>query len=244
MKGKMLVGSLLWFLLSAALIGGIWAQTYVSGVAEGDTFTYDLAGFWSSNDPRATIPQSLLELNETVDYQVKINGISGAEVIAYSAWHFKNGSEASALGNVNIETGVGSGELLILAANLSANDRIHPKGQDTITINETVVRNYLGEDRETNHVMLSFQENGNTGTLNRYFDRETGMLVELRDETLYINPDRTIIVTWKIKQTSVWGNPMEIPWLLIIPILVVIAVIIGVLFYIKKKRKKKGHRTS
>jgi hypothetical protein len=68
------------------------------------------------------------------------------------------------------------------------------------------------------------------------------MLVELRDETLYVNPDRTIIVSWKIKETSVWANPMEIPWLLIIPILVVIAIITGVLFYIKKRRKRKKHR--
>ncbi len=242
MKGKMLVGSLLLFLLSATLIGGIWAQTYAPGVAEGDSFTYDVTGFWNSNDPSVTIPQSFLEINETDYYEINITGIiSGAEIIAYTTWHFKNGSEAPAVRNVNVETGAGSGQLLILAANLNANDRIHPSGQDTITINETVVRNYLGEDRETNHLMFTYQENGSSGTLDRYFDRETGMLVELREETLYVDPDATIIVSWKIKGTSVWGNPMEIPWLLIIPILVVIAVIIGVLFFIRKKRKRKKH---
>ncbi len=228
------------------MIGGIWAQTYAPGVAEGDTFTYDITGFWNSNDPSTTIPQSFLELNETDYYEVRINSTSGAEVMADSVRHFKNGSDTSSVGSLNLETGVATSALLILAANLNANDRIHPTGQDTITINETVVRNYLGEDRETNHLMLDFQENGNTGTLDRYFDRETGMLVELRDETSYVNPDTTIIVSWKIKETSsagrpIWGNPMEIPWLLIIPILVVIAVIIGVLFYIKKKRKRKKH---
>jgi len=241
MKGKMLVGSLLLFLLSATLIGGIWAQTYAPGVAEGDTFTYDITGFWSSTDPSVAVPQSLLELNETDYYEVRINGTSGAEVIATSTLHFKNGSDISSVGSLNLETGVATSALLILAANLNANDRIHPTGQDTITINETVVRNYLGEDRETNHLIFTYQENGITGTVDRYFDRETGMLVELRDETSYVNPDTTIIVSRKIKETSVWGNPMEIPWLLIIPILVVIAVIIGVLFYIKKKRKRKKH---
>jgi hypothetical protein len=157
-------------------------------------------------------------------------------------WHFKNGSDVtSALGIVNLETGVATSALLILAANLNANDRIHPTGEDKITINETVIRNYLGEDRETNHLMITYQENGITGTVDRYFDRKTGMLVELRDETSYVNPDTTIIVSRKIKETSVWGNPLEIPWFLIILILVVIAVIIGVLFYIKKKRKRKKH---
>jgi hypothetical protein len=242
MNRKMLVTSLSLLLLSTTLIGGIWAQTYAPGVAEGDTFTYDMTGFWNSNDPSATIPQSFLELNETDYYEVRINGTSGAEVIAYSVWHFKNGSDVtSTLGIVNLETGVATSALLILAANLNANDRIHPTGQDTITINETVVRNYLGEDRETNHLMITYQDNGSSGTVDRYFDRETGMLVESREETLYVNPDMTIIVSWKIKETNVWGNPMEIPWLLIIPALIAIAVIIGVLFYIKKKRKRKKH---
>jgi hypothetical protein len=225
------------------MVGGTLPQTFAPGVAEGDTFTYDITGFWSSNDPSATIPQSLLELNTTDYYQVMINGTSGAEVIATSTLHFKNGSETSFVSSLNLETGVASGSALwILAANLRANEKIH-NGTDTdmITINETVVRNYLGADRETNRVMLNFQENDVTGTLDRYFDRETGVLVELRDETSQVNPAMTIIVSWKIKGTNVWGNPAEILWL-IIPALIAIAVIIGVLFYIKKIRKKKKHR--
>ena len=241
MKGKMLVTSLLLFLLGTALIGGSWAQTYVPGVAEGDTFTYDITGFWSSTDPSVAVPQSLLELNETDYHEVMVNGTSGAEVIATSTVHFKNGSETSFVSSLNLETGVASGgALLILAANLRANDKIH-NGTDTVTINETVVRNYLGADRETNRVMLNFQENDVTGTLDRYFDRETGVLVELRDETSQVNPAMTIIISWKIKGTNVWVNPAEILWL-IIPALIAIAVIIGVLFYIKKIRKKKKHR--
>ena len=240
MKGKMLVASLLLLLLSATMVGGVWAQTYAPGVAEGDTFTYDITGFWSSTDPSVAVPQSLLELNETDYYEVIINGTAGAEVIATSTVHFKNGSETSFVSSLNLETGVASGgALLILAANLRANDKIH-NGTDTVTINETVVRNYLGADRETNHLMLNYQENSITGTLDRYFDRETGVLVELRDETSYVNPAMTIIVSWKIKGTNVWGNPAEILWL-IIPALIAIAVIIGVLFYIKKKRKRKKH---
>src|SRR3989304_2035817 len=130
MNRKMLVTSLSLLLLSTTMIGGIWAQTYAPGVAEGDTFTYDITGFWNSNDPRATIPQSLLELNETDYYEVRINSTSGAEVMADSVRHFKNGSDVtSALGIVNLETGATTSLLLILAANLNANDRIHPTGQ-------------------------------------------------------------------------------------------------------------------
>ena len=56
MNRKMLVTLLSLLLLSATMVGGVWAQTYAPGVAEGDTFTYDITGFWSSNDPRADDP--------------------------------------------------------------------------------------------------------------------------------------------------------------------------------------------
>jgi hypothetical protein len=84
--------------------------------------------------------------------------------------------------------------------------------------------------------MLTYQGSDNTNSVeyvDYYFDKQTGMLVELRDTTTYSNPIKTITKFWKIKDSNVWVVP-EFPSVLILP-LFMIATLLAVIAY-KKKR--------
>jgi hypothetical protein len=237
MTKKLFVTAFLVVLLCLTMVGSAWAQTRVPGVFQGNTFTYDVTAFWSSNDPSAVVPADLLDINKTEYYRVTIGLVSGAEITTQTVWHFTNGTETSAVGTINVETGVNNGGFwAIVAGNLGANDRLHPSGQNYITVNETVTRDYLGGSRETNHLILTLQDSDASGDfiehVDYYFDKQTGMLVQLNDAKVYSNPTTTTTKYWKIKESNVWVVP-EFPSALILP-LFMIATMIAVIAYKKK----------
>ena len=192
-------------------------QTGPAGVKEGDEFVYDIMGIWSTNDPNATIPEAFPQLNMTEWYKITVTGVSDAEVSINTTWRFTNGTELTGTGTVDVETGIyypTEGFWAIYAANLKENDRLRPIGPDRSTINGTTTRDYgAGGIRETNRVSLVLQyydaddptySTTLTEYMNIHFDRRTGMLVELRDMSVYTNPQLTLTVVWEIKSSNVW----------------------------------------
>lgn len=185
-----------------------------SGVAEGDVFTYEVKGLWTSDDPNATISDSLLQLNMTELYRVTITNVSGPEVLTRNVWRLTNGTEIEEEGEVNIETGIYSGGFwAIYAANLEPNDRIRSRGIDQSTVNDTLTRDYnAGNTRETNILRLTnqyYNVNDPTRLYTDYitieFDKQTGILVELKHEKTYNNPELTEIIWWKLADSNVWA---------------------------------------
>jgi hypothetical protein len=186
------------------------------GVRKGDEFIYDIKGYWSSNDPDLTAPESVQELNMTDWYKVTVTNVDGAEITLGTIWHFSNGTELTGTGNVNVETGIHyptDGFWAIYAANLKANDFVRPTGPDRSTINQTSTRDYASGTRETNRISLQLEYyDANDPTysttwteyMNTQFDKQTGVLVELRDTSVYTNPDMTITLVWTIKDTNRW----------------------------------------
>jgi hypothetical protein len=237
---KQSVTTFLLVLLCLTMVGNAWAQVRAPGVAQGNVFTYDVTSFWSSSDPNAAIPANLLDMNKTDYYQVTIAAVSGAVVTTQSLWHFTNGTETSATGTINVDTGVSNGGFwAIVAGNLGVNDILHPSGQDGITVNETVNRNYAGVARETNHLILTYQGNDDSNFIEHvdyYFDKETGMLVQLSDAKVYSNPAETTTISWKIKDSNVWAVP-EFPSVLILPLLMTATLLVVIVC----KRKRAGH---
>ena len=192
------------------------AQVAVPGVTEGNVFTYDVMGIVvSSSDSNATVPEQFLELNMTEWYKVTITKVSGPEVSISTVQRFKNGTEVSGTSTVNVDTGISSpvrGFWAIYAANLREQSRVRPNGPDRSTVNDTIPRDYgAGGTRETNLLTLitqyydaddptiTYTEYGNT-----YFDKQTGMLVELRYISVYNDPKITLTLLWKIRSTNVW----------------------------------------
>jgi hypothetical protein len=188
----------------------------VAGVKKGDEFTYDLKGYYSSNDPDETAPVALLDINMTEWYKITVTSVVGPEVTIDTTWRFSNGTELTGTGNVNVETGIHyptEGFWAIYAANLKANDFTRPNGPDRSTINETSTRDYASGTRETNRISLVLQyydanDPSYTTTwteyMNTHFDRQVGILVELRDISVYTNPDVTITLVWTLTNTNRW----------------------------------------
>jgi hypothetical protein len=205
-------------ILAFVIFLGSQSNQIVPGVKAGDVFIYDVKGFWSSNDPNATLPEAFLQLNMTEWYQITVTGVSDAEVSINTTWRFNNGTELKGTGNVNVETGINyptQGFWAIYAANLRAGDQVRPNGPDRSTINETITREYgAGSTRETNRVSLVLQyydaddptfSTTWTEYINTHFDRQTGMLVEFRDISVYSKPQMTLTILWKIKDSNVWA---------------------------------------
>jgi hypothetical protein len=205
-------------ILSFLILTNLSSQGLVAapGVRKGDEFTYDLKGYWSSNDPEATIPENLPQINMTDWFKVTITDVNGADITIETVWHFNNETEITGTGNINVETGIHyptNGFWGIYASNLKANDFVRPTGPDRSTINQTSTRNYASGTRETNRISLEikyYDANDPTYTttwteyMNTHFDKQTGILVELRDTSVYTNPDQTITLLWTIINTNRW----------------------------------------
>jgi hypothetical protein len=184
----------------------------VAGVKVGDVFTYELEGLWEPSDPNATLSDTILQLNMTEWYRVTITNVSDPEILIHTLWRFKNGTEIEGEGKVDIETGISSGGFYaIYAANLKAGEYTHPMGFDQVTINSTVTREYPGGTRETNRLILTAQfynRSDPSQVYNDYrtmqFDKQTGMMVEFRNQNVYNNPKMTETIIWKLKDSNVW----------------------------------------
>ena len=189
---------------------GMSTQTRVPGVSLGDTFTYDISSFWISSDANAVVPQRFLEINQTESFRVTINDISGSMVTTLDTWVFKNGTEYNSTSVVNVETGHNSGGFWpVVAANLGKNDPVHPTVQDGITVNETIMREYPSGARETNYFTINYQGSDEnygqyTAEGDYYFDRATGMLVELYDKSTFLSANMQGAILWKIRESNVW----------------------------------------
>jgi hypothetical protein len=182
-------------------------QTRVPGVSPGDTFTYGVSSFWNSSDPNAVVPQILLDINQTSSCEVRISEVSDSNITTFVVLYFKNGTADAGYGLVDVDTGVSYGRCVaIIAVNLTAHDIVYPLGADSITINQTVIKSYESGNRETDRIVIEYTNatTGVTGWVDSYFDKATGMLVELCETTLNSNPESTTIITWKIKSSNVW----------------------------------------
>jgi len=191
---------------------GSQSSQLVAGVKAGDTFTYELEGLWQSNDPNATISDTILRLNMTEWYRIIITNVSNPEISLHMVWRFKNGTEIETDGKANIETGIYSGGFwAIYAANLDPGQLTHPKGPDRETINDTITRQYPDGTRETNRLILTTQFyniNDPSRIYTNYrtvqFDKKTGILVEFHDQNLYNTPEMTEIISWRLRDSNVW----------------------------------------
>jgi hypothetical protein len=192
------------------------ATTVVAGVAVGGTFTYDIKGLARVIDSNATIPENFFQLNMTKWYRVTITHVTNAEVSFNTTWRFSNGTEIEKTGKVNIETGKDNSLdfWAIYASGLNAGEFARPFGTDRLAINATEERTYNDGERETNRVSLENQfYDADDPTLSRtyddylsiYFDKQTGMLVELVDVKLYSSPQIILTLQWKIIESNVWN---------------------------------------
>jgi hypothetical protein len=224
------------FLLSTMVVTSS-GQTRTAGVSEGDWFRYDVDFSWTSTDPSAIIP---ISLNETERTMMAIVGVSGKKVSGQLATYYKNGTEKTVGGHVDIETGEGENmTMFVVSADLGENDTIYTSNEwSDAKINETIVRTYPDSLRDTNHLNITAtfysEESYQSMSLNYYWDKSTGILVELSEVVVTVAYDYVTISSLLIRTTdsNVWIVP-EFPSFLILP-LFILTTLLAVIIYKRK----------
>lgn len=167
--------------LLLALVMAASAQTRTVGVSVFNKFRYIATASWSSNDPTATPSSSLLDFNNTQWLEFTITAISGTNVTGQMTTHYKNGTENTTGGWVDVNTGAGENmTAFVISANLVPGDTVYNSSQSNAPlINETVPRTYLGGVRETNHLNITSLSGTESFRTDYYWDKSTGVTVEL-----------------------------------------------------------------
>jgi hypothetical protein len=195
MRGKFQVTVLLLLFSLLASPNVAIIRIWTPGVAVGDCFYFKMYGVYTSNQPKITLAIPQFEYNNTEWVRINVTSVEGSIIYQVYTLHFFNGSES----NFNFKTNIDPANerylqfnergVPICATNLCAGDFI-PTAETTI--NETVIRNYASGPRETNHAFWNNSDDWG----NCYFDRETGILVDLCRTHRFVS-NNTDDVVWK-----------------------------------------------
>ena len=156
MSGRTVLLNLISLFLVCVLVMATSAQTRTVGVTVGNKWRYSVTASWSSNDPAATPPSYVVGYNDTRWLEVSITAISGTNITEEMTVNYKNGTEESSGGWIDIDTGDNSNmTYMITSANLSAGNSLYTSSYATWFINETVPRTYMGDVRDTDHINMT-----------------------------------------------------------------------------------------
>lgn len=213
----------------------------VAGVKPGNQFTYSVTGSYSSNAPYNEVPEEVLNAQASEYFKITIVNVTNPTVGYKFVWHFTNGTETNGDGVTNLEIPSESiGPFWpMVSANLSVGQSIHPHFGPTSTFNESVLWTYTNYTRETNRLQTESKEQSNktavikyrTVQSDAYFDKLTGMLVSLNDQTYYSNPTFTTSITWKLIGQTAWAFNSEGSYppapLFTIPVIIALAILVA-----------------
>ncbi len=195
MRPRILIMALL-LLVSATIMENIpVSRTWNPGVTKGDCFFYQTYGIYISNLANTTLTIPEFEYNTTNWLRISITNVSGSIIYQIYTLQFKNGSETSFNFKTNVnpqnESNLKFSDkgVPICASNLHVDDQIPTV---KLKINETLVTTYQSGPRETNRVVWNYTDDWG----NCYFDKQTGMLVELCRTHQFAN-NATSEIVWK-----------------------------------------------
>jgi len=179
---------------------------------------------------------------------ISIVDVIGTNITYETTMHFQNGTEDIIGSYVDIDTGDSENEtILVISAGLDENDTVYTSGMySTWKLNETVTRTYPDETRDTNHINIteeqSYTEFYQFISMNYYWDRSTGTLVEMLVEA-FIQLEGfnlTLSMLIRITESNVWVVP-ESPTLtpiLLIFIMVTTAILTTAILIYKRRLPK------
>jgi hypothetical protein len=203
-------------------------MTSTVGVASGDVFRYGYTCYFSSNDPNAVPPASFSWINQTDYFMINVTGVSGSSVSFGTMLRGLNGSSSFGLCSMNVGTGMASisgyggpteaSSFYFMARNVGMMGKMFPSANGSLTINDTLMMTYAGQQRLTNHLVTSTNQNGMMVNSDFYFDQPTGMMVEWREETIQTNGNLQTNSTqmMKITSSSVWTIPEFSPSIVVL----------------------------
>lgn len=186
----------LFFCLSFA--GAAIAQIQV-GVSVGDTLAYNCTMLGTHNESMTWEPW-MLERNQS-RWEITVTEIASSRVTFELHIFLANGTEENFPSlYVDLYSGGSNGPnyMFVIAANLNVNEEVYAGGTNFI-VNETIMRNYAGGQRATNHInfvsALDYRD--------AYNDKTTGALVEFTATYL----DLAGTFNLKLISSSLWNVP-------------------------------------
>jgi hypothetical protein len=236
MKNKIILTIFTLSILSTLFTSTASAQLVNVGVSKGNVYEYTYTITWNSTNPTQAVPQDIVELNKTQNFQITITDISETTVDAQVITQYRNGTTKTQTGFVNLQTGdinLPYG-YLIIPANLNANDKIYPSGGEA-TINNTTTKTYQSGDRQTNQRLTQTTTENHHDKTNVYYDKTLGIAVSSYYESIDATGTQTETFTETITNTNaeVWSTIPEFPSTAVL-MLLLIAIPIMLVAYKKK----------
>jgi hypothetical protein len=241
------------------------------GVSRGDWIKY--GKFSASWNGTGTEPSYYTRMKDSDWFKIEITGISGDAVTMLLSGVFKNGTNMPGLpGTTTIDLVTGQGNTpyvgigkkhvgMLMPANLSEGDVVHQQCGgvfSTFAINGTTQGTYCGENRTLNFLDIANANSNSSATMKVYWDKTTGMLVEMNMTISTITPvAQRIESTMKATETDMWGSNLTEPtgssetkstgvfgliirdltYVIVIVVLIAIATI-GALFAVRRRSKQ------
>lgn len=188
------------------------------GVKVGDKFTYQVVDYV---DALADVSLSEFStgLNKTNCCTIEITNVESSLVSYTGTIQFRNGTIFSYDNVINIETGISpyaGGFFGIYAANLTIGHLSRPGYSEGVAIDDTLTRTYIDGDRQTNffHVEDEFYDTDDPNFYRScyvftyvHFDRQIGILVELKEMSIFNDPQITLTTEWKLVDSNVLQIP-------------------------------------
>jgi hypothetical protein len=235
-------------MLSLMVVTLVSAQPRTVGVAVGDWFKYgDIDSSWDSNVPNGTFPSPSVwewyeEIAEREWLLLSVVAVSGTNVTGQVTMHYKNGTETVFDGFIDVDTGTDVNmTFMAISANLNENDVLYTsEDYSEYLINATVMREYPDSTRFTNHVNTTSSFNYTmppdievyySMSMNFYWDKATGILVEQSFEWVYQTEENftEISMVTSITESNVWVIP-EFPSFLIPPLFMTATLLTVIVF--------------
>jgi hypothetical protein len=229
------------------------AQTVVSGVKAGDSFSYSISTHWSTTNSSLTNPpEYFVYNNQTKFYNITVLYVEDVNVVAMNLWEYYNDTQRLSRVDMNIDNGTVyfiSGEMYFpgfFPVKLSVGDLLRPgDSNSSVCVNSAEVWDYSSGKREVNVVVVCFQvrdySNSSIGTetTTYYIDRTSGVLVKLVDSTVFA--DQTGSIEWALIATNLWevSAPTDsffgVP-VILVPVVIAIIVVVASVIFLKKRR--------
>lgn len=202
------------FSLVLMFFGLVFAQSGVVGVSEGDWFSYEFYFDWYSDDENITIPKDISfdYILEGESVRFEVFEVLGSNITGQFAINYKNGTEETVEGWVDVVTGEGELSNWIISSGLVANDLTYQSGIGEIINETTMFQTQLGI-RETNHIEYSFENTTESNYymlgVNMYWDKEIGILVEMSFESEMIANGKLTSASggWKLTESNIETIP-------------------------------------
>lgn len=240
---KVVLSTLIVMFLLFVMVVPASAQLRTVGVEVGDWFMYgDVAAQWISNDPNAVTPSIYKSINEAVWMKMIIATVSGTIVSAQQITHWKNGTETSLDGWIDIDTGEGENfNDFLVSANLVPGDSEYSSSSySTLIINYTTSENNLGSWRLVNHFNATYSSNSDStlysGSVQYLWDRSTGVAIEVSHLFSYQTGSYKSTLSYHFRMTASNVVPEFPTWT---AMLLMLIVLIPVIVALSKRRPLK-----